>query len=216
MLYWYSRKKRAKYSLSSFYKLKILSNDYSFWQDSLFSVSLTLDSTFDLNFKLLTHFEKILMPFLFLTHKELLLLLYEDFVTFEAATIFVFNFGFDIADKFIIFFVTTEPFDVILLHNWFIEFLHEWFVKWLFAKFLLLCFDVIIWKDAVVVAELFTKLLHKLLFEIKFGTCIGVTHTVLSDPGICCCTSEWYICAVTGSVIIPLTETGNTEMKKIQ
>lgn len=56
---------------------------------------------------------------------------------------------------------------------------------------------------------LFAMLPHKLLFEMKFCTCIGVTQTVLSF--ICCCTSDWYICAETGSVIIPLMPTGKTD-----
>lgn len=55
---------------------------------------------------------------------------------------------------------------------------------------------------------LFARLPHKLLLEMKFCTCIGVTQTVLSF--ICCCTRDWYICAETGRVIIPLMPTGKT------
>lgn len=60
---------------------------------------------------------------------------------------------------------------------------------------------------------LFVMLPHMLLLEMKFCTCIGVTHTVLSLFGICCWTSWWYIWAVTGRVIIPLIPTGKTFRK---
>lgn len=51
---------------------------------------------------------------------------------------------------------------------------------------------------------------------MKFCTCIGVTHTVLSLFGICCWTNWWYIWAVTGKVIIPLIPTGKTERKRVR